>query len=68
MMDYWVAFYEKEEVLASYIIDECPSEVVALSEALRKLYEESGENVWVTTFDRRIFISKLEDKLDETKK
>ena len=63
-MDYWVAFYEGDEPAASFIIEGCPSEVVALSEAMTKLKETNGFTKWVFDLDHRIMICHLdpEDK------
>jgi len=64
-MDYWVSFYDKDEAIVSYMINDIPSEVVALSEALNKFFGETGKNVWITDPDKRIYIAKLEDNSKE---
>ena len=64
-MDYWVAFYEGTEVVASFIIEGCPSEVVALSESMGRLKEGTGFNQWAFDEEHRIMICHLsqEDKI-----
>jgi hypothetical protein len=57
--NYLVEFFHDGEVEASFSIEDCPSEVVALSQAMTLLYTEVSNNHWVKTEKRTIKISSI---------
>jgi len=56
-MDYWVGFYSNEELIASFVVKDCVSEVVAASQSIANLTSETGANKWVTDPTKRMVIS-----------